>query len=209
MGKTRRRVRSHTRRMPDGRVIRVDDYQRSGWEAFKERLEPVGKKRRKRRTRKKARGWLSPGRGWGRILRAVEHARKRRKATAAALAVAGVAEIGGFLAARGTGAVVMVVAMGLTALAGGLLAASGGGPAPATKRKSPRAAPPRSGPRKAQRRPKNTTRTRTVYAEAPEAESFEKRHENTIFEDEGGQRVNVRGEPIRVDSERADGKDVA
>ncbi len=116
------RVSSHTRRTSSGKIVRVDRYQRSKLDGVRLGRRTAIEERRKERRQP----WFEPRRAGRRLRRAWDAAQKRKKTTAAILVLGGVAEIVGFFAARGVGAVVLAVAIALTATAGALLAASGG-----------------------------------------------------------------------------------
>lgn len=145
------RVKSHTRRNANGDVIRVDTYQRTGLDAVLARRKTAVDRRRKQRAKTMRNVRLSPRRAGKRLRRAWDAARKRKKVTAAVLAVGGLAEIGGFMAARGLGALALGIAIALTALASLLLTASGGADSTSNsgevkEKLPPKGARPRSGP---------------------------------------------------------------
>lgn len=139
-------VSSHKRRTTSGKMVEVQNHQRTRLDSLRQGRKTAVEKRKRQRAKNGA--WFQPRRAGNRLRRAWDAARKRKKAAAAVLLVGGVAEIGGFLAARGIGAVAMGAAIVLTAAAGAALAASG----ESGSQEKQRVSPPGSSPQKAPKR---------------------------------------------------------
>lgn len=133
------RVSAHRRRAASGKMVEVQQHQRSRLDLLRHNRKTAAQKRRQRRGRSGA--WFQPRRAGNRLRRAWDAARKRKKALAVVLALGGVVEIGGFMAARGIGVVAMGAAIVLTVAASAALAASSSPDNEPKQRLSPRGGP--------------------------------------------------------------------